>query len=484
MLSRVSKVLLTSLCLFSLTLSCGGKDKKKKDGDTDNDGGANAKFSGKVTEVAVTAFHFASKTRVDKTITHIVAVSPSSGNTKRYVAEVNQDNGEFSLNIQSGKPYILVFVAQDGTLEGADMIAGIVKVASNDLDAFAVTSDTEVDMGDVTVNASSSLATMSTSLPTLLSSLGITSAEAAYIGAVDDLALRLANPDIDSNGVIDATENKNFGLDWHIRANTKLSGIDMVLDDVENDFAAEADVSLDWTLGSAYAVYPKTHDDVTYPQSPGVNATLINGGAFSHVGTSITPTSMSAVTFGDMRSWGPDYNMSTQELGASNSAATFVYTLGSPSKTLTFTNVRTKEKAELNADGVLLPFIKINTAAGKFAGIGYKWMKRQGSAWVAATADEVALLVQGESAQLNLYTQKGGVPAAGDTKAVYIHIPTSPETGTLAIGSEKMSADGISSIADLTLTDFCSSAMSYDDNIGLRIFAGAPMPNVGVTACP
>lgn len=466
---RQSAYILAFLAAFSF--SC-----KKKSSASSSQGGSS--FKGNLESLSLSSFSVMTGLSLSKTITHVMAVNPATGGGNRVVGEVD-DSGKFSINVDTGKPYLLVFVAEDGALKGPDMIAATIKMEANDLDAFAIVSDTQVDLGDVAVDASTSLATVSTTVDSLLSSLGISEEEASYIGSMDDLALRSSNPDVDSNGVIDATENKNFDMDWHIRGDSKLSGNAMTMEDIENEFASAADFSISWTLGSGYAVYDKSYDDGDYVASSGVNTSLKNGGVFSSAGTAVNPTSMSGAPFSDKMQWGADYNMTTQELGASDAPAVFVYTLGSADKTLTFSNVRTKTLAQLNADGVLVPFVKILTSAEKFTGIGYKWMKRSDSAWVEATASEVGLLVQEDGGFLTLYTEKTGTTQNG----VSISIPTSSASGTVMIGDAGVRLTGVTDPSALTLDDFCSSALSYDDMMGLRIFAGAPAPNASVTIC-
>lgn len=401
---------------------------------------------------------------VEKTITHVLAVSPKTSNPESYVAAIASD-GTFKLPIHSGQPYIIVFVSQDGVLKGSEMITGIVKVNDYDLDAFAVSEAANIDLGDVSMDGAT--ATISTSTAELLDSLGITPTQAGQFGQMDDLSLRLSNPDIDGNGIIDVLEGKRFMLDWHVRAISNFT-----FDDIEGAFP---NPTLTWILASGYALYSNRFDSGTYVDSNTLS--LINGAAFSHAGSLVTPSSYTPIGYSDIRGWGPDYNLTAQEMGASDNAATFVYTMGS--KKLTFTNVRTKTKAALNANGVLLPLIKVNTSAGKVTGIDYKWVIRSGGSWVDTTAGVVEMLAQEDSARLNFYTEKNASVEHG----IYFNIPTNKASGTINIGDAAFSSIGVADVTALELDDFCSSALSYDDKIGLRIFAGAPRPNAGITPC-
>lgn len=426
----------------------------------------NSSVKGKLANVSVSGVG----TLAAKTITHIMAVSPSTTNSEKYVSEVAAD-GTFSLGINSGKPYIIVFVAQDGSLTGPDMIAGIVKAGGNDLDTLPLAQAGSVDLGDVTISGEE--AQPSTSIADLLSALGVTSAEATQIGAVDNLALRLANPDVDGNGTIDALEDKQFDLTWHVRATTLLDGVELTMTDIKDSFPDATKVTLDWSGAGAYVVYPDSYDSTEYVNS-GTGA-LQNSGGFATTGTLISPPSNSywMGTFSDRVQWGPNYDMTSGEIGASDSVSVFEYSLGS--KKLTFSNVETKTKAQLNADGTILPFIKVNTSADKITGVDYKWMKLSGGTWVAATTTELALLVQEDSARLMLYTQKGG----GIEYGLSFNFPISSASGTVNIGDANSESEGVADPTNVAVTDICNSALSYDDNIGLRIFAGSAAPTSG-----
>jgi hypothetical protein len=411
-----------------------------------------------------------------KTITHVMAVSPATANAQTVVAAVGSD-GKFSLALTSGKPYIIVFVAQNGVLTGPNMIVSSVKISANDLDTLPIAKAAAIDLGTVTADGTTGQATPSTNLTTLLTALGVTAGEATYIGAIDDLALRMSNPDVDGNGVIDALEGKSFGMDWHVRSDVKKADTTLLrLSDVENQMPAASDVVLNWTLTSAYAVYPQSFDNTNYVGNSGVDTSLVNGGAFASSGTAVAPTSMSGGAFGTSRQWGPDYNMASQEMGASDAVSTFTYTLGS--KTLKYSNVKTKTKSLLNADGVMLPFVKFNTTTGKLTGITFQWKKRSGSTWVDASATEIGLVVQSSGAYLKLYTAK----SSGIENGLAFTIPSTSASGTIAVAAAQNT--NVSNINTIALSDICMTAMSYDDKMGLRLFAGAPRENVGVTSCP
>jgi hypothetical protein len=160
------------------------------------------------------------------------------------------------------------------------------------------------------------------------------------------------------------------------------------------------------------------------------------------------------------------------------------WTLAASGKTLTFSNVKTKTSAAIASDGMILPFFHFNTsdttANGTIQSISYEWRKLVSGTWVAASVEEVSLAVGSAGAFLTLYTQKGG----GIEYGVSMTFPKTSVSGTILWEhSQLVSHNGVSDISILTPKSFCSSAMSYDDQLGLRIFGGGVQPGSGVTAC-
>src|SRR5262245_20979832 len=65
----------------------------------------------------------------ERTISHVMAVNPQSASAQRSLAAVAGD-GSFSLAIETGKPYVLVFV--DDTAVGADMAVAVLRAGTLD----------------------------------------------------------------------------------------------------------------------------------------------------------------------------------------------------------------------------------------------------------------------------------------------------------------------------------------------------------------
>lgn len=471
-------------------------------GSSDEGGGASGgdfAFSGRLASMSTTAAvrlpNATSRAVSEKTITHVMAISPESANPERFVSTISAD-GAFSLNVDSGKPYVFVFIAGAQDYTGPDMIAGVVRVPANGLDTLAPVAAGASDLGTVTVDGTAQSATVSTSVSDLLGTLGITAAEATFLGTIDDLSLRSANPDVDGNGVIDSLEGKSFNMDWHVRAdmNVAVGGARAKFSDVVNKYLSSPE--LNFSLSSGYAVYPTSFASGTCPSASGMSTALAAGCSFdiknlagtASVLSSWTNNSFSGGSFGggDSTQWGPDYSAAAspiQEMpGSDGTGVQMVYGLPG-GKTLTFWNVKTRSRASLTADGTVIPFLKLNTsdntATGTMTSIDYKWMKISGGAWTQATAAEVALIVNENGGFAAFYTKK----ASGTEEGFSFTIPRSSPTGTIAWDSGIRATGATAVLATATPNTFCSSAVSYDDKLGLRIFAGSFEANTGVTQC-
>jgi len=431
-------------------------------------GGGSLTLSGRVVQSTARA---STDRPAPRTVTHVMAVNPESATPRRTLAAVGQD-GSFALAIPTGAPYVLVFV--DDTAVGADMVVAIFRAGT--LDTLAPQLPGQLQLGDTTLDPATQTASAGISYDALLTGLGLSAASAEYLGAIDDLSLRYANPDIDGDGLIDLVQDRRYALDFHLRANLRLgpAGRSVTVGDLTDHFLADTGDQVAtpvFNLTSAYVLYPASYDGTAYvSQTPPPG--LIHGAAFSahHADSSVpfAPTSFSSLSFGDTAGWGPDYDYGSNpdlELpGSGGSPATLAYTLGATSTTLTFTNVVTRTRASLTDFGTLAIFIRLNTDGGTYTGLDYQWMKRAAaSSWVPATAQEIALTISGEGGYVSFHrlpswhNEFGGV------------IPATP-SGTLPW---TWAATGPN--------DVCGLAVSYDDKLGLRHFIGGADPEPGVS---
>jgi len=447
-------------------------------GGSDGGGGGNGNgqqlaISGRV---AMTTARTVAATTSARTVTHVMAVNPESANADRTLAAVGAD-GSFTLSVDIGKPYVFVFV--DDTAVGADMVVAMFRAQT--LDTVAPQLAGHLDFGTTTVDPATQTASVGISYDALLSGLGLSAAAAEYLGSVDDLSLRYANPDIDGDGVIDLEQDRHYGLDFHVRSNLRLGSAtarNLTIDDITDQFAADsgADVATPvFNLTSAYVMYPASMDATQYVAQNGPPATAPqNGGVFTVTQADgslpFAPTSFSGVSSG-VGMWGADYDYDAVpglELpGSGGSPATFAYTLGAIGRTLTFTNVVTRTRASLTDSGTLAIFVRLVTTDQQYSSIDYQWMKRaSATSWVPATADEIALTISGGGGYLSFHR----LPAWSNEFGA--QVPAQP-SGSIPWTFPATGPD-----------DICGFAVSYDDKLGLRHFIGGVDANAGVTCTP
>lgn len=412
----------------------------------------------------------------NRTITHVMAVDPESASPRRALAAISA-NGDFELTLETGRPYVLVFV--DSHAVGAEMAVAMFR--ANTLDTLSPQLAGHIDLGDMMVDPTTQTAAAGIGYDDLLAQLGLSPEAAEYLGSVDDLSLRYANPDIDGDGMIDMTQGRQYQLDFHVRANLRIgsaAGHNATVSDITDHFLADsgADVATPvFNLTSAYVLYPASFDATDYVGQGPPSSTLQHGAAFSATqsdgSTPSAPTSFSSLGFGDTRGWGPDYNYEATpglELpGSGGSPATLAYTLGASGRTLTFTNVVTRTRASLTETGTLAIFVRLVSADHRFTSIDYKWMKRaSATAWVPATAEEIALTIGSAGGYISFHRAPSWHNEFGAT------IPAQP-SGSIAWS---WTATGPA--------DVCGLAVSYDDKLGLRHFLGGVDPDPGVSCTP
>lgn len=398
---------------------------------------------------------------VTGTVTHVMAVNPSSSNPERVVAEVAAD-GTFSLDVTTQNNWVLVFV--DANQVGANMILGIFKASALDTLPVAATTGS-TDLGTVSIDSSTSEATSGVDYATFLDSLGLTSVEADEIGALDDLCLRYVNPDIDGNGTIDALEtNRNFGLDFHVRF-TMLQGVTQVsVPDLVGNFLDETTTTSQYSSTGVYVSYPSSFSSETAGTTTFGNDVTLEGSVPAPANTPIS--SVTSLSNGSTYSFGPNLE-STSELPS----GTIVFNVGTSS--LTFTNVKVPTLAELNAPtGRIFPFIRFNkndgacTSACTLASVDYKWMKKTDTGWTPASVDELSLIVNDSGGFLSIYLNN-------DTnKRVTFTLPQTSASGTLTWDTTSASLEGAvaSDLTSATTEMLCHVGLSYDDKLGMRYF--------------
>jgi hypothetical protein len=435
--------------------------------------GSTATISGQLVETHSAALSTAGvETASGHRITHVMAVDPESASPNRVLAAVGTD-GHFSLDVNFGHPYVLVFL--DASARGTQMVVAVFRART--LDTLAPLSQGDIALGQVT--AKDGVATASVPYEDLLRQMGLSAAGAEVLGAIDDLSLRYANPDIDGDGTIDIAQDHQFQLDFHLRAQM-VAGEDrrhLQVADITDQWLPESGPGApipDFNLGSIYAIYPAAYDGTSYVNFGAGAATLQNGAAFTATyadgSTAPAGSSFSPLQYGDRTGWGPDYNWSASPSlempGSSGQPVTLTFTLGASGHTLTFPNVLTRTHASLASYNTPVPFLRLDTSDGHLAAVEYRWMKRTADgAWIPCTAEELDLVVGDRGAFLGI--------SHGGSKENRVEVPV----GRQPAGTVPWTGPAVAP------ADICSMALSYDDKLGLRLFVGGVEANEGTPGC-
>ena len=410
-----------------------------------------------------------------KRVTHVMAVNPSSQNPTRVVAPV-ASSGTFSLALEAGHPWVLVFV--DGSRIGSDMIAGIFRAST--LDTVAPAMPGAGDLGTIEVMADGSAA-LGINYEALLATLHLSTDDAELLGSVDDVCLRYVNPDVDGDGVIDQLQpGHDFRLDFHVQfAMSTGSGVGMAtgmatVSDIVGAFLPTTagirygGVGIYVTQPAAYAavdaatVWASFDQPITYyPQGTDPTRRTAPGGEH------IPGTDLMLTTLGDSRSEGI-YAAAGADMPQGD------YTWGVGTHTLTFTNVHTHSDARLSAaTDFIMQFIKLVpedagcVRACRLAGIEYRWLKRTDAGWVPATASELALIVGEAGGYVSIVRAlDNGTARAGFT------IPAALPSGMLPWGSARLDGMTVAELSAMTSAEVCHLGLSYDDQLGMRMFGG------------
>lgn len=407
-----------------------------------------------------------------KQVSHVMAVNPSSQNPTRVVAPVTS-GGLFSLTLEPGHPWVLVFV--DSSRTGADMIAGIFRASTLDTVAPAMPGTGELGTVEVMPDGT---AAAGIDYEALLATLHLSSDDAALLGAVDDVCLRYVNPDIDGDGMIDQMQaGHEFRLDFHVQfgMSTGATGSAMAtVSDIVGRFLPGAagirygGVGIYVTQPAAYApvdaatAWASFEQPITYYPG-GFNPMPRTAAA----GDRIPGTDLMLGTMGETRSQGI-YAAAGADMPQGR------YDWGVGTHTLTFTNVRTHSDAHLAAAAnFIMPFIQLVPGEADCApvcrvtAVDYAWMKRTDSGWIPATASELSLIVSEAGGYVSIVKSfDNGTERAGFT------IPADSTTGTLPWASARLEGLTAADFAAMTSDQICHLGISYDDKLGMRMFGG------------
>ncbi len=463
MKSRILGIVLVSGFLgMAPLLSCGGAGSSSGSGSS----GSSSSFSvkGRFSSLSVSESPLLTEFSTSGTVTTVMAVAPESGNTTCKTTTVDS-NGSFSLDLSPGQPWLLFFV--DPSQTGVNMFLG--RYSNSTQDTVVPNQSTgSLDVGTVTINSSTGVASGTTSASDVLSSLGLDSSTASTLGEADDVATRYANPDVDGDGRIDCGDSsKQFMFDFHVRFEMYISGTHATVSDIIGSFFSTSATTATYSSTGIYVAYPSTFSSVDTG-----SVTFVNSAVTTSEGGSIPAnTATSSVTtnnFSNYKGFGPNIT-NTSELPSGK----IVYSFGG--KTLTFTNVQVPTLAQLTTPtGRIFPFVKLNKTSSScssnctLSGISYQWMKKTSSGWSQASLTEIDLLVADEGGNLGFRVNNNS------NKTVQFTIPKTSIEGTLDWTTSNASLSGVTAaeFTSLITTQICHLGLSYDDQLGMRYFEG------------
>ena len=333
---------------------------------------------------------------VDTPITHVMAVSPSGGEIQRIL--VPTETRSFSVEVPLGHPWTLVLV--DANKVGSAMVTGVLR--ADTLDSFLPSLAHDIDLGDISLDGRE--ATMAGSSVPLDAALGLQRDTLAILGGVDDLALRYANPDVDSDGLLDLVQAHDARLELHAEYDLTMNGRAATAGDLITRSAEiryqHAGTGIFARLPEAFGPVDRDDASVTFEQPfQGV----VRGGLEI---SAAAGQPISDLTFGDRQTFGvfarPGHDLPRG-----------TYRFRSGERTLDFALVHPPAATAMTASThqvfPRLQFVPSDpscTVGCEIAAIQWAWERSSDAGWRALSREDA--LVLRPSATLDLLTAGGG----------------------------------------------------------------------------
>jgi hypothetical protein len=386
------------------------------------------------------AFHVSGRVD-DARVTHVVAGNPADGS--RIVVAI--ENGSFNVALQPGKQWVLTFA--DATQSGAAMQVATLQVGG--LDALVPQTDGAIDLGLVKMGER---ATAATSTASIVDALGLDNETAAQLGTTDNLALRVANPDIDNDGFIDAASPL---LEVSGRMQVQLGGSALSMADVIRGDYTNANVKYVSTtlmagvpssMNMAMQTGTVTFEQPFYGTALGTDAPAIMPG---------TPIGAPHTKFGQL----DGMQMIGVVARSGFDAPRGTYELGFANGQLTFTDVfpPTAPVVE-SAQSYSVPFVKIAPVDAACIGncsiesLSLDWKKLTASGWDMAET---------QKAHIDIVLERSG-------KKTYLAADTS---STVSWQDLDVTNTGIlwSELAYFTTKNVCYIGVTYESQLGMKM---------------
>ena len=426
------------------------------------------------TENTDTAFHVRGRLEHTRSITDVVATTPSHIAHRRVAAPVSED-GSFELSLEPGNAWVVTFA--NGLEVGPAMQVGTLRLGS--LDALVPQAAGDLDLGTVTLH-DGRIATSDVAWSEVLSTLGLDDITAERIGASDDLARRYANPDIDGNGVLDAREpERDIRLDFYTEVTLTVDGRDFGLDDLLHSHRP-ADIGsrsfgTEMLVGMPSALTPMeprqatfTFEQPFYGTDQGPDTPAVAAGS---------PVTEPHVLQGTVDGY-PVAALYARS-GRNVPHGTYEYALADTR--LTFTDVDMPGDAAMGAAlPLVVPFLRFVPRTQDcvtdctLLAIEYSWMRRTYEGWLPATAAEVP---QRATFDMLIWSP------SGTSQYAALDLPAGP-SGSIAWDGRATIRDGVSTmdLATVTTGQLCGVGVVYTNQIGIRTASQVANPAVACGA--
>ena len=408
------------------------------------------------------ALHISGQLVDASSVTHLVATNPTTG--ERIVVDLKTDgeiDGRFSIALPSGVGSWVVTFA-NANKKGAAM--RVATLQSGGLDAFSTKDGGAIDFGKVSFDGR--LAHGTTTWDRLETAFGETQTALVQRGKVDDLGLRYANPDIDSNGEIDALEGHAYRLDINGSVSIQTDGRDAVITDLVQGMRAPSLRYLGTTIqaevpdnmGMNMFTGTLQFEQPFYGTALGSNTPMVEAG---------TRIGQPHIKFGEL--------FGAKQLGVvatgQHNAPNGTYRFGFDNGQLTFSDVKTPS-IETLAAGVdyTVAFVRIRpTHAGcvtdcDIGSIDLEWMRQTRDGWthVAGPSD----------AHLDILAGMG-------SKRVYLAANLTDGATSQEWSKMPVTNSGIlrSELSYITTSKLCFLAVSYTSELGMKMTSQVKNPS-------
>ncbi|HUS29265.1 MAG TPA: hypothetical protein VMZ53_12175 [Kofleriaceae bacterium] len=387
------------------------------------------------------AFHVSGRVD-DARVTHVVAGNPADGS--RIIVAI--EDGSFNLALPAGKQWVLTFA--DATKSGSAM--QVATLQAGGLDALVPQEGGALDLGLVKMNGARASST--TDFGDIIDALGLSSAEATRMGNVDNLALRVANPDIDNDGFID---ERSPLLQVSGTFQVQLGGNSLSMADaLRGDYKTASIKYMGTTLiagvpssmNMAMKTGTLTFEQPFYGTAMGDSPAIMPG----------TPIGAPHVKFGQLDGMqtiglvsrpGHDAPRGTYELGFANGA-------------LTFTDVMPPSTPIVeSAQSYSVPFVHVIGTDSKCQGsctidsIALDWKSLSASGWTQATQ---------QPAHVDIVLERGGKRSylAADVSGTTMKWQDLDVTNTGLTWNE---------LSYFTTANICYVGVSYESELGMKM---------------